>query len=36
MAILIDDNDKVRNGWHMGEVINPTVQDILEELRAYL
>lgn len=36
MAILIDDNDKVRNGWHMGEAINPTIQDILEELRAYL
>ena len=35
-AILIDDNDKVRNGWHLGEVIDPTVQDIIEELRAYL
>ena len=28
-AWLIDDNAKVRNGWHMGEVIDPTACDIV-------
>ena len=32
-AILFDDNAKVRNGWHMGEAIDPTTTDILEVLR---
>jgi hypothetical protein len=31
-AILIDDNDKVRRGWHMGEAINPTTTNIIEYL----
>ena len=35
-AILIDDNDKVRNGWHMGEAINPTTKDIIEYLEKLL
>lgn len=30
-AILIDDNEKVRNGWHLGEVIDPTMIDSLPE-----
>lgn len=32
-AILFDDNAKVRNGWHMGEAIDPVECDILEILR---
>ena len=35
-AILIDDNAKVRNGWHMGEAIDPTACDIVEILRNLL
>ena len=34
-AILIDDNAKVRQGWHLGRTIDPTscdLLDILEEL----
>lgn len=29
-AILIDDNAKVRSGWHLGEVIDPTAVDIVK------
>ena len=35
-AILIDDNDKVRKGWHMGDTINPTITDIIEYLSGLL
>lgn len=36
-AILIDDNTKVRNGWHLGETIDPTaVDDLPAVLRKYL
>ena len=35
-AILIDDNDKIRRGWHMGEAINPTTTDIIEYLAGLL
>lgn len=35
-AILIDDNDKVRKGWHLGETINPTEENIIEVLRALI
>lgn len=31
-AILIDDNEKVRDGWHLGETIDPTKVDLLEVL----
>lgn len=31
-AILIDDNAKVRDGWHLGETIDPTDGDLLEKL----
>jgi hypothetical protein len=31
-AILIDDNAKVRNGWHLGKTIDPTDCDLLEVL----
>lgn len=31
-AILIDDNKKVRDGWHMGETIDPTRVNLLEVL----
>ena len=31
-AILFDDNAKVRQGWHMGEAIDPVECDILEVL----
>ena len=33
VAILIDDNRKVRNGWHLGRTIDPQKVDILEELK---
>lgn len=32
-ALLFDDNAKVRQGWHMGEAIDPVECDILEVLR---
>ena len=32
-AILIDDNQKVRDGWHLGDTIDPTNDDIIERLR---
>lgn len=32
-AILIDDNDKVRNGWSLGKTINPTTENIIEVLK---
>lgn len=36
-AILIDDNEKVRKGWHLGETIDPTVvEDLAEFLAQYL
>lgn len=35
-AILVDDNEKVRNGWHLGETIDPTKVDLIEELRKLL
>lgn len=35
-AILIDDNAKVREGWHLGEAIDPTEIDIVEYLKGLL
>lgn len=35
-AILVDDNDKVRNGWHLGETIDPRDGDLLERLESLL
>lgn len=35
-AILIDDNDKIREGWTLGETINPTNTDIIKALRNLL
>lgn len=35
-AILFDDNAKVRQGWHLGEAIDPTTTDILEVLKGLL
>lgn len=35
-AILIDDNAKVREGWHMGETIDPADGDLIEHLEALL
>lgn len=32
-AILFDDNAKVRQGWHLGEAIDPTACDLIEVLR---
>jgi len=29
-AILIDDNAKIRNGWHLGETVNPLETDLIE------
>jgi hypothetical protein len=35
-AILFDDCDAVRKGWHMGDTYNPTECDICEVLKAIL
>lgn len=35
-AILIDDNQKVRDGWTLGEVINPIDGDLLKKLESLL
>jgi hypothetical protein len=35
-AILIDDNAKVREGWHLGETVDPTEIDIVEYLKGLL
>lgn len=35
-AILVDDNRKVCNGWHLGETINPTECDLIEALKSLL
>lgn len=31
-AILVDDNEKVRNGWTLGNTINPVTENIIEAL----
>ena len=35
-AILIDDNAKVREGWTLGDTIDPTATDIIEVLKGLL
>lgn len=35
-VILIDDNAKVRQGWHLGRTINPTSCDLLDVLEELL
>lgn len=35
-AILIDDNAKVRKGWHMGETIDPVTENLIERLENLL
>lgn len=35
-GILIDDNEKVRNGWPLGATIDPTKVDIIEALMSLL
>lgn len=35
-AILIDDNAKVRKGWHMGETIDPADGNLIERLEGLL
>lgn len=35
-AILIDDNEKVRKSWHMGEAIDPTTTNIIDYLTVIL
>ena len=32
-AILIDDNEKIRSGWNLGEAVDPTAVDLIEYLR---
>lgn len=36
MAILIDDNQKVRDGWHLGATIDPVNENLLDALAALL
>ena len=35
-AILIDDNAKIRQGWNMGETVDPTTENIIDILKALL
>lgn len=35
-AILIDDNDKIRDGWRLGETINPLACNLIDELKKLL
>ena len=35
-AWLIDDNEQVRKGWHLGEAIDPTEVDIIELLESLI
>lgn len=35
-AILIDDNAKIRNGWTLGEAVDPTAVNLIEYLRNLL
>lgn len=35
-AILFDDNDKIRKGWHLGETVDPTTTNILDFLASLL
>lgn len=35
-AILIDDNEKVRNGWSLGETVNPVDTDIIDFIRGLI
>lgn len=35
-AILIDDNAKVREGWHLGDTVDPTAVNIIEILKGLL
>ena len=35
-AILVDDNERVRNGWHLGDTIDPMDGDLLERLEGLL
>lgn len=35
-AILIDDNERVRDGWHLGTTIDPVSEDLLEALETLL
>ena len=35
-AILVDDNAKVRDGWHLGDTIDPTEGNLIERLTALL
>ena len=36
VQILIDDNEKIRKGWHLGETINPTTENIIEIFKLLL
>ena len=35
-AVLVDDNSKIRNGWHLGMTINPLGGDLIERLEGLL
>lgn len=35
-AILVDDNDSVRNGWHLGDTFNPVGNDLINYLNSLL
>ena len=34
--ILVDDNKIVREGWHLGETIDPTTENLIEILKTLL
>ena len=31
-AILVDDDERVRNGWHLGDTIDPVHEDLIDRL----
>lgn len=35
-AILFDDSEKVRKGWHLGETVDPTTEDIIKYIKNLL
>lgn len=35
-AIIFDDSEKVRKGWHLGEAVNPQTENIIEYLQGIL
>jgi FMN phosphatase YigB (HAD superfamily) len=35
-AILVDDNSKIRAGWHLGSTVDPTTENVIERMEALI